>query len=237
MTPFNFRVRKVEKPDAIHVSETPELEKIVDVLARAFSTDAFTAIVTGNSPDSPEANPLARPLCRSTAIAGLLGGEVYVAETMDTPAKIVGCALWFRPGRALYDSEDQVQFALKPLLALFNEDLQRWWDGFIPQYENCVNSALGEGSELNSWRLQTIAVDPDYQRQRVGTLLVNTVKEQAAATKTPLCVDCSEESNVDVYERLGFELMPKGKGGRDVCRKDFTGLNGDIFRIWVLSRV
>ncbi|KAJ7493617.1 hypothetical protein FB451DRAFT_446348, partial [Mycena latifolia] len=228
----SFHVRKVEPLTGIRVSETPELEKIVDILAGAFSVDEFTAIVTGRRPNSLEINPLVRPLCRSTAISGLLGGEVYVAETADEAARMVGCAVWFGPGRMLYDSEDQVQLALKPLKELFSEDLRRWWDDFIPKYENCVSSAL----EVNLWRLQTIAVDPEYQRQGVATLLVNTIIEKAAATNTPLCVDCSEERNVEVYQRLGFELMPKGKETLQEFREEFTGLTGDVFGIWVLSR-
>ncbi|KAJ6529039.1 hypothetical protein DFH09DRAFT_156361 [Mycena vulgaris] len=232
-----FRVRKLEAPDAIHCADVPELQNIVDVLTRAFQTDPFMAIVTGHPPNSSEINPLARPMCTSTPLSGLMGGEVFVAETTDKSPKIVGCAIWFGPGRQLYDSEDQRNLALQPLLALFSEELQGWWAEFIPKYENCINSALGDGVELNSWRLQTIAVDPAYQHQGAATLLVNTVIEIAARTNTPLCVDCSEEANVEVYKRLGFELMPKGKSNIEECREDFTGLHGDVFSIWVLSRV
>ncbi|KAJ7718946.1 hypothetical protein B0H16DRAFT_1796405, partial [Mycena metata] len=162
---------------------------------------------------------LAAILCRSTAVSGLLGGEVYVAETTDPVPKIVGCAVWFGPGRALYDSEDQVQLALRPLLASFTEELQQWWDDvcFHPKYLACITAALGEGEALHSWRLQTLAVDPQYQRQHIGTSLVNAVIKRAEITKTPLCVDCSEETNVEVYRRLGFELMPKGTGDLNTC--------------------
>ncbi|KAJ6529040.1 hypothetical protein DFH09DRAFT_156384 [Mycena vulgaris] len=65
--------------------------------------------------------PNCESMFRSTALSGLLGGEVFVAEATDKPPKIVGCAVWFRPGRKLYDSEDQRQLALQPLLALFSE--------------------------------------------------------------------------------------------------------------------
>ncbi|KAJ7153026.1 hypothetical protein C8R43DRAFT_1235542 [Mycena crocata] len=204
MTPF--RVRKVEPPAAFRVSETPELNEIVEVLTRAFSTDALTAIVTGHRPHSRDVNPLVRRLSTSTAVAGLVGGDVYVAETTDSPTKIVGCAVWYRPGRTLYDSEEQVQLALQPLLASFSENLRRWWDDFLPKYTNCVTLALGEGVDLNSWRLQTLAVDPDYQRQHVGTLLVNAVMKEAVVTKTPLCVDCSEENNLLAHMFAAFRV-------------------------------
>ncbi|KAJ6554279.1 hypothetical protein B0H19DRAFT_1262660 [Mycena capillaripes] len=231
-----FRVRQIEPPTALEVLKTPELGGIVDTLSRAFSTDAFTAIVTGHRPHRPETNPLAKILCRSSAVAGLLGGEVYVAETMDPMAKMVGCAVWFGPGRALYDSDEQVQLALQPLLASFSKDLKRWWDDFLPEYIKYTNAALGEGLELASWRLQTLAVSPECQRKGVATLLVDAVIKKAAITKTPLCVDCSEETNVEIYQRLGFELMPKGMRDLYTCRGEFTGMNGDCFYLWVLSR-
>ncbi|KAJ7703907.1 hypothetical protein B0H17DRAFT_1193841 [Mycena rosella] len=100
-----FHVRKVEAHAATSASETPGLETIVDVLARAFSiANDFTAIMTGHRPDSPESSPLVWPLCRSTATVGLLGGEVYVAEMTTGTTRIVGCAMWFGPTCMLYDS-------------------------------------------------------------------------------------------------------------------------------------
>ncbi|KAJ7873482.1 hypothetical protein B0H14DRAFT_3438257 [Mycena olivaceomarginata] len=232
----SLRVRKVQPP-ALGPGdpETPELSQMVDVLTRAFSNDAFTAIVTGHRPHSLDVSH-ARVLSKYSLTAGLLGGEVYVAEITDV-AKIVGCAIWFPPGRALYDSDDQKRLALQPLLASFSKDLRRWWDDFLPKYVKFIAVAVGEAGELHSWRLQTLAVDPDYQRKGVGTLLVNTIAPTAALTKTPLCVDCSEVTNVEVYQHLGFQLMPKEKGG-DLygCREEFTGMNGDPFSMWVLCR-
>jgi ribosomal protein S18 acetylase RimI-like enzyme len=55
---------------------------------------------------------------------------------------------------------------------------------------------LGEGTKHNSWHLQALGVDPDYQRQGAAALLVNKVAEKAAPTKTLLCVECSTETNV-----------------------------------------
>ncbi|KAJ7857078.1 hypothetical protein B0H14DRAFT_2751762 [Mycena olivaceomarginata] len=237
-TSSSFRVRKVKPPPALGpgVPETPELTEMVDTITKAFSHDAFTAIVTGHRPHNPDITH-ARLLCKSTLTAGLLGGDVYVAETTNIPAKIVGCAIWFPPGRALYDSKDQKELALQPLLDSLSEDVQRWWDEFLAKYVRFIATAVGEAQELESWRLQTIAVHPEYQRQRIGTLLVDTIISRAASTKTPLCVDCSEETNVKVYQRLGFELMPKEKAGDlKTYREEFTGLYGDNFFMWILFR-
>ncbi|KAJ6554280.1 hypothetical protein B0H19DRAFT_948696, partial [Mycena capillaripes] len=97
-------------------------------------------------------------------IAGLLGGEVYVAETADT-GKIIGCAVWFGPGHTMYDSEEQTH-SLGPLMASFDKELQAWWLAtFLPKYDTFLTSVLGEGTKHASWHLQTLAVDPAYQRQ------------------------------------------------------------------------
>ncbi|KAJ7459399.1 hypothetical protein B0H11DRAFT_2242481 [Mycena galericulata] len=227
-----FHVRKVEQRTAGQVLETPELAGFVDVLSKAFSTDAFAAIITtGHPPNSPVVNPLVRSTCQSTAISGLLDGEVYVAETPDAAPKIIGCAVWFKPGHGLYEMEDQKKLSLEPLLAKLSPEVQHWWDDFLPQYLKSISSALGEGAEVKYWRLQTLGVTPEYQRQGIGKLLVNMIK------KSPICVDCSAETNVDVYERLGFSLMPKEQqGSRAACREEFTGLHGDKFSLWVLTR-
>ncbi|KAF8130902.1 hypothetical protein K438DRAFT_1435510, partial [Mycena galopus ATCC 62051] len=106
------------------------------------------------------------PFWLSTVVAGLLGGEVWVAETKETadsPSKIVGCAVWFGPGHTMYDSLEQQKHSLVPLMASFSEELKHWWHLDTKQ---------------NSWHLQTLAVDPEFQRQGAARALVNEVVEK-----------------------------------------------------------
>ncbi|KAF8145424.1 hypothetical protein K438DRAFT_1498424, partial [Mycena galopus ATCC 62051] len=129
---------------------------------------------------------------RSTVVAGLLGGEVYVAQTVD-PGKIVGCAVWFGPGRGpayIYDRYVH-ENTLEPLMASFDKELWDWWLNtmhnlisplpefqFLPKYNAFVTSTLGEGTKVAAWNLQTLGVDPTYHRQGVAKLLVNTIVEK-----------------------------------------------------------
>ena len=62
------------------------------------STDPFTIAVT----DRDEA--FYGDFCYATVIAGLLGGDVYVARASEERDTIVGVAVWFPPGRELFDS-------------------------------------------------------------------------------------------------------------------------------------
>ncbi|KAJ7143978.1 hypothetical protein C8R44DRAFT_759203 [Mycena epipterygia] len=227
-----FRVRKLDPSTAMRVSEPgslPEIPDIDSVLSKAFTGDLFTAVISAHDPNAEDTAYIG-PLWISTVVAGLLGGEVYVAETDDVQKTIVGCAVWFGPGHSMYDTEDQQKHSLLPLMATFDEDLQRWWQElFLPKLDAFVNSALGAAASHNSWHLQTLAVDPQYQRKGAATLLVNTIAEKARLTGSMLSLETETETNIEVYTRLGFEIMPKGKGGRDECSEIFTGVDGNSF--------
>jgi hypothetical protein len=81
--------------------------------------------------------------------AGFMAGEVYVAE--DAANNYIGVAIWFGPGRQMFDwygvasrslsvslqpfsttfnvcSEDQLQEALQPFMSRFSTELQEWWE-------------------------------------------------------------------------------------------------------------
>ncbi|KAJ7493618.1 hypothetical protein FB451DRAFT_446349 [Mycena latifolia] len=233
-----FRVRKLDPSTAVDASDPgslPEMDQVEGVLSRAFTGDLFTAVVTAHDPKDPDTSHIG-PFWKTTVVAGLLDGEVYVAETLDTH-KIIGCAVWFGPGHTMYDTEDQQKYSLVPLMGSFDAELQGWWHAaFLPQYDIFLTSVMGEGTKHNSWHLQTLAVDPAYQRKHAATLLVNTVIEKAALTNTPLCVECSTEPNIEVYTKLGFHMMPKDKGGRDECKTTYTGVKGHSFSMWVMAR-
>lgn len=66
------------------------------------STDEFSAIATGWDPKSLPM-PLAKlqPLIKAQVVAASLAGEIHVAE--DTEKAIVGVALWFGPGREMFE--------------------------------------------------------------------------------------------------------------------------------------
>jgi hypothetical protein len=122
-----FKVRRlnlsVPLPDASHAGEldVPELEGIKTALGNAFtggkcglpvpkasthrSTDRLTAVVTGQDPSEKDSDTRhIGPFCITTVVAGLIGGEVYVAETDNDEKKIIGCAVWFGPGYSIYDT-------------------------------------------------------------------------------------------------------------------------------------
>ncbi|KAJ7865631.1 hypothetical protein B0H14DRAFT_2734062 [Mycena olivaceomarginata] len=214
-----FRVRKLDLATAVDTTNPRTLPEIKEV-----EEDLFTAVVLGHDDDSDTSG--IGPFHTSMVIAGLLGGEVYVAETTDT-GKIAGCAVWFGPGRALYDSEAQREHALKPFMESLSPELQAWWkDVLLPKYD----------AFLAAWHLQTLGIDPAYQGQGVGKLLVKTIveKSRAAGARPALCVECATETNVKIYTKIGFKLMPKDNTGPDSCKTVHTGIKGNSTPHWAL---
>ncbi|KAJ7703883.1 hypothetical protein B0H17DRAFT_1326670 [Mycena rosella] len=234
----NFLVRKLDPSTAVSMSDPgslPEIHNVESVLSKAFTGDRFTAVVTGHGLSETDTSHIG-PFWLTTVVAGLLGGEVYVAETNDTERKIIGCAVWFGPGHSLYDTEAQQQHSLVPLMAMFDDKLQHWWHTvFLPTYDNMVASGIGPDTKHNSWHLQTLGVDLQYRRKGAATLLLNTVIKKAKLAGDKLSVELENEVNFALYEGVGFELMPKGKA-RDECSESFTGITGDTFRMWVLAQ-
>lgn len=60
------------------------------------TTGPFTAVVTNNDVE------FYGKLHGASVVAGVLGGEVYFAETES--GELVGIAVWFPPGRMMFDT-------------------------------------------------------------------------------------------------------------------------------------
>ncbi|KAF9008616.1 hypothetical protein BDZ89DRAFT_996828 [Hymenopellis radicata] len=238
----------------------PELKATEDALAKAFANDLFTATVNGKKEVGGDTTYVG-PFWTTTVLCGLLGGEVYVAETTDDEKKIVGCAVWFPPNHSMYDTEDQQEFVLGPLMGSFSEELGEWWEKkvdsysenkyraymrrqFLPQYDAFTDATLGPGTKHESWHLQTLGIDPAYQRKGAATQLIDVVYRKTAAQGQALVLECEEEFNIDVYTALKFNLvLPKAKEGviENPTRRDyqdtFVGVNGHLeFPMWVMRR-
>ncbi|KAJ7092350.1 hypothetical protein B0H15DRAFT_947911 [Mycena belliarum] len=230
-----FVVRKLDPSSAPSPAELNNIPEMPQIESRSsyLIQDTFTGVVTGHDPKGAD-NSHVGPFWVTTVVAGLLGGEVYIAETNDAEKRIVGCAVWFPPGHSMYDTEAQQVHVLMPLMASFSEELQHWWHAvFLPKYDAFLGSVLGEGTKHNSWHLQTLAVDPQFQRKGAATLLIKEVVNKAQLSGAKLCLEVGTEVNIEIYKRLGFELMPKGADPR--C-ESYEGLDGISFPMWIMTR-
>lgn len=55
------------------------------------------------------------------------------------------------------------------------------------------------------WYLEAIAIDPAYQGQGVGKVLMNALLERIGADDCVL--ECTAESTIPFYERFGFRTV------------------------------
>ena len=69
---------------------------------------------------------------------------------------------------------------------------------FLPTLTEWSTAAFGNGTQHESWSLQTLAVDPEYQGRGIGRALVDVVAEQVTRTRAGMCVETTEERNVSV---------------------------------------
>ncbi|KAF8917597.1 hypothetical protein CPB85DRAFT_1558730, partial [Mucidula mucida] len=165
-----FTVRQLvateeQKKSRSALESIPELKATEEALAKAFANDLFTATVNGKKEAGGDPTYVG-PFWRTIVLCGLLGGDVNVAETADDEKKIVGCAVGFPPNRSMYDLEDQQKFVLGPLMGSFSDELGEWWEKqFLPQYDAMNDATLGPGVKHESWHLQTLGMDPAYQRK------------------------------------------------------------------------
>jgi ribosomal protein S18 acetylase RimI-like enzyme len=60
------------------------------------------------------------------------------------------------------------------------------------------------------WYLMVIGVDPDRQRQGIGTALIDPVLRRADTQGLRSFLETNKESRIPFYERLGFQVVEHG---------------------------
>jgi ribosomal protein S18 acetylase RimI-like enzyme len=173
------------------------------LFARAFAADPVTSWVT---PDSARRAGLLQRL--NTAIArheGIPRGSTYVAET---PAGLVGAAVWQPPGQRPVNwraPQYAVPFALTAGLALGRD---------IPRMTAAGRAAAKARPRRPHWYLQLLGVDPAAQHSGVGSAIVLDQLRRIDEQRQPAYLETTVE-NLEFYERFGFEVtgelaMPSG---------------------------
>jgi ribosomal protein S18 acetylase RimI-like enzyme len=79
--------------------------------------------------------------------------------------------------------------------------LQRW--GRVMDY---ITHVTYEKTPPPHWYLSILAVDPPYQRQGIGSALIQFIVRQADATGLPCALDTTLAPNVGYFQRHGFQV-------------------------------
>lgn len=129
----------------------------------------------------------------SHVIAGLLGGEVHVAQDQDTH-EVLAVAVWLPPGKTLYDTyvlrstartppftapidcSDEIRDkALLPLINATPPDVDAWFKRMAHINEESKRRALGD-LQKTDWWLQRIGVKPGFHGRGLGKALIDAVR-------------------------------------------------------------
>jgi ribosomal protein S18 acetylase RimI-like enzyme len=164
------------------------------VLARAFVRDPFYSWLAGDAPE--------RNLRMRMGWAGILrNASADLRETWTTD-DVAGVAIWLPPGRAASSFLDSLRMV--PALARLT--------GWRRLREVSAATELLERRRhihvpAPHWYLSALGVDPDRQRQGIGSALLGLVLERADADRTPAYLETATARNVLLYERRGFEVV------------------------------
>jgi len=180
-------------PHLRRATET-DIPAMAAVLARAFARDPYFSWLAG---DAPERN--LRMRMGWTAI--LRRASAGLRETWTT-ADVAGVAVWLPPGRDASSFLDSVRLvpALARLtgwrrlreVAAANEMLEKRRRTHVP---------------APHWYLSALGVDPERQREGIGSSLLSLVLGRADAEGVPAYLEAATARNVLLYERHGFVVV------------------------------
>lgn len=171
-----------------------DIPAMAAVLARAFARDPFFSWLAGVAPE--------RNMRMRIGWTGILRhASAGLRETWTTD-EVTGVALWLPPGRGAASFIGSLR--LMPSLAR----LTGW--GRLREV-SAATELLEQRRRAHvaapHWYLSALGVDPDRQRQGIGTALLTTILERADADRMPAYLETATAHNVLLYERHGFEVV------------------------------
>ncbi|KAJ7844407.1 hypothetical protein B0H14DRAFT_2776814 [Mycena olivaceomarginata] len=148
---------------------------------------------------------------RAMIHASLLAGEVYFA-TDNSSHKVVGVALWFPPGKSLFDSEEQRALGFDDFMQKLTPETQDFWaNSYVPEVEKFLAEVIGPNGTRDSQYLNLLATDPAFQKIGIATTLLKTVHARFAESDAPpMFAHCAaNEKNARFYESCGYTVRGK----------------------------
>jgi GNAT superfamily N-acetyltransferase len=171
----------------------PELATIADIgslaatLSSAFATDAM---IRWPMPD-------ATPQHLDALFRAIMAPYVSLGVAWKV-GDAIGCAAWLPPLEAARFAEIEVNtraaiYRLTPDAGARYAEFWDWIEAHLPT-EPC-------------WLLDLVGVRPDAQGRGIGRSLITHGIERARAAGQPAFLETGTESNVALYEALGFRVV------------------------------
>lgn len=189
----------------------PHLKQAAEVLARAFHTDPLWQYIL---PDEARRATLLLSSFRLFVRYSLRYGVCY------TTANRAGAACWLPPGNTTPTLGRLLRVAIHGAPLTFGWSALR---RYIPidRYSGALHKQYAPGPH---WYLWGLGVDPLYQGQGLGSLLIQPILARADADHSPCYLETMNERNVPFYQKRGFQVMSEGNAP------------GTALRVWSMLR-
>ncbi|KAJ7914870.1 hypothetical protein B0H13DRAFT_2001438 [Mycena leptocephala] len=192
----------------VHLKSTiseRELDEAVDVCVKAYVGELASNSMVGGD------ESLKDPIFRAMIRAGELAGEVYFATDNDSH-KVVGIAVWFPPGKSLFDSEEQRALGFDNFMETLSPETKLFWaNSYVPVVDKFLAEIIGPDGTRDSQYLNQLATDPAFQKKGIATMLLKTVHDRfAGSDPRPMFAHCAaNEQNARFYESCGYTVRGK----------------------------
>ncbi|TFL05549.1 hypothetical protein BDV98DRAFT_589171 [Pterulicium gracile] len=187
-----FVVRTLINPSEV------ELAKALAVLNAAYSLSEPALYASAGPEHFADLLPA---LNAANLRAAAIAGEIYVAE--DREGRYLGVAIGFGPGREIFDCEDQTTQALQMLVSRLPAHVHAWNQKMSPDIDNFKVRAFGDAGEKTRWSVHRLGVKPEYQRQGVGSRLVQHICAKASGYN--VTSQATDGRGIQLYSHLGFK--------------------------------
>jgi ribosomal protein S18 acetylase RimI-like enzyme len=179
-------------PVEVRPADEGDVDALVGVLSRAFSTDPPMSWAFRD--ESTRTERLATMFGAAMPSLFLPAGHVW------TTSEVAGAAVWQPPGQ-WRTPDDKVGELLEQYDGKIQPDELDRFLTFLGMIED------KHPDDPEHWYLEVLAADVDRQGQGIGSACMQPILERADAEQMPAYLESSNIKNVPLYERNGFKVV------------------------------
>ncbi|PSB45790.1 GNAT family N-acetyltransferase [Cyanosarcina cf. burmensis CCALA 770] len=173
-----------------------QIESASEVLAHAFNHDPTFRYFTKE--EEQKRMKAIKCYAKAKLRYSLLYNQIYT-----TTNDLKGIAIWIPPGK--FPLNDIRLLSLGLYALPFHLRLSRLAE--LPSLLSTIEQYHKQDLPAPHWYLSMLGVSPTYQRQGVGSLLLQPIIKQADNEGLPCYLETSTEGGVRLYQRHGFEIV------------------------------
>ncbi len=182
---------------SVRTADSGDLARLASVLAQAFREDPFHRWLL---PSESEWSRNSERLCKAALRPRINDGTVYTTDGLE------GVALWYSPERGQAGAIEAAKMVAATLPVLWRRFL------LVARGTRMMEAAH---PKFPHWYLFTLGTAPERRGKGIGSALLQPVLSRCDAEGVDAYLESSNERNIPLYQRHGFELcgeihLPKG---------------------------